>query len=117
MLEEGEKGRVATAVLSLLVCKLKSLYYRPNTDHFSQKYIPNTDQFLQAFPEILTNSQIQTNDSQIHSNVLILNNVNELREIFFYMQHWKIQTEAKNTDQLQTNFRDFFPKVCITDRK
>ena len=55
-------------VLSPLVCKLKSLYYRPNTDHFSQKYIPNTDQFLQAFPEILTNSQIQTNDSQIQTN-------------------------------------------------
>ena len=36
---------------------------------------------------------------------------------FFYIQHWKIQTEAKNTDQLQTNFRDFFPKVLQTESK
>ena len=65
---------ISFPVLSPLVCKLKSLYYRPNTDHFSQKYIPNTDQLLQAFPEILTNSQIQTRQ--------FLDNINESNNLF-----------------------------------
>lgn len=34
----------------------------------------------------------------------------------FWRELWKIQTEAQNTDLIQTNFRDFSKKVCITDR-
>ncbi len=37
------------------VCREKSLYYRPNTDHFFQKYRPNTNQFSPYFPKIQTN--------------------------------------------------------------
>ena len=36
---------VCNTVMTTLVCSIKSLYYRPNTDHFFSKNRPNTDRF------------------------------------------------------------------------
>ena len=42
-------------VMTPHVCREKSLYYRPNTDHFPSKYRPNTNRFSSYFPKIQTN--------------------------------------------------------------
>ena len=46
------------AVMTTLVCSIKSLYYRPNTDHFFSKNRPNTDRVFQ---------KIQTKIQKCHS--------------------------------------------------
>ena len=42
-------------VMTHQVCREKSLYYRPNTDHFSSKYRPNTDPNISSPLNVLEN--------------------------------------------------------------